>query len=244
MFDQDTIITIIGRRVVRRLIHTMLHIDVNQLGELPAGPKIYAPNHPTTLDPLVVGTLFSEPVHVLITESAFKVPIVRDYLRAEGHIPVVTGRGADAYQGALDLLRKGKNVAIFPEGALSPLDSTRKMEVGKLHTGTVRLALETGAPIIPLGIALNADALHFINTGVLDPYGKMEVARLITHGPYAITIGTPEYVYGNVQDQPFVRSLSARLEQQLAHLQWQSEQRVRKLLLAPVAPLEVVHSLN
>jgi 1-acyl-sn-glycerol-3-phosphate acyltransferase len=61
-----------GTELLLVLSSTMLDIDVQWHAPLPPGPKILAPNHPTTTDPFYILMLTSEPVAVLVTESAFR----------------------------------------------------------------------------------------------------------------------------------------------------------------------------
>lgn len=82
-----------GQAAARMYAQLMLNMDVEQPAALPAGAKIITPNHPTTLDPFLVPTYFDEQIHILVTESAFKVSLFGRYLHWAGHIPVVVGRG-------------------------------------------------------------------------------------------------------------------------------------------------------
>ncbi|HEX2907934.1 MAG TPA: 1-acyl-sn-glycerol-3-phosphate acyltransferase, partial [Phototrophicaceae bacterium] len=89
-----------GKQVIKLAAKLALKLDVQFQTPLPSGAKIIAPNHPTTMDPFIISTITNEPVYILVTESAFKMPLVGRYLRAAGHIPVVTGSGRDAFEAA------------------------------------------------------------------------------------------------------------------------------------------------
>lgn len=163
----------VGRDVTQAAARLLLRMDVVRSGPLLAGPKIIAPNHPTTIDPFLVPAYMNERVHILVTESAFKVPGFGASLRAAGHIPVFAGEGKRAFEAALHLLCEGHNVAIFPEGALSPVDGG----LHRAHTGVARLALLSGAAVIPLGIGLEPSRIRFLNTGIVNAAGEPEATR-------------------------------------------------------------------
>jgi 1-acyl-sn-glycerol-3-phosphate acyltransferase len=209
----------LGRAAVGAYARTMLKMDISQRAPLPKGAKIIAANHPTTADPIWIGLLTLEPMHVLITEMCFKVPLVGQSLRLAGHVPVVTGNGRAAFDEAARLLEAGQTVGIFPEGALSPLDGGLE----KPHTGVARLALISGAPVIPVGIHLQRERIRFVETTVGD---DTETARWYLHGPYAMTVGEPMRFEGDVEDRRYVRSISERIMQRIARLSRESAQRI------------------
>jgi 1-acyl-sn-glycerol-3-phosphate acyltransferase len=212
----------LGRAAVGAYAQTMLKVDISRRAPLPKGAKIIAANHPTTTDPIWIGLLTLEPMHVLITEMCFKVPAVGQSLRLAGHIPVVSGNGRAAFDEAARLLEAGRIVGIFPEGALSPLDGGLE----KPHTGVARLALISGAPVIPVGIHLRRERIRFVKTTVGD---DTETARWYLHGPYAMTVGEPMHFEGDVEDRRYVRLISERIMQRIARLSRESAQRISAL---------------
>lgn len=212
----------VGSTAVHLYVREMMHTDVDFQAPLPEGAHIIAPNHPTTLDPFLITAFFPTRLHVLVTESAFKVPLFGDYLRRTGHIPVVAGEGRQAFDAARSLLLDGQTVAIFPEGALSPLGGG----VGKPHTGVARLAMLTHAPVIPVGIAVRQDAIRFVRTGIRDAQGQEEIARVYLRAPYAVSVGAPLHINGDVEDWALVRATSANIMQRIAHLSRQSAARI------------------
>ena len=119
-----------------------------------------------------LATVLPEQVHILVTKSTFKAPLFGDYLRQSGHVPVVVGRGSEAFEAGKCLIEQGHVVAIFPEGALSP-----EGRVARPHTGVTRLALSTGAPVIPVGIGLDPTRIRMVDTGIKTADGSTEIAR-------------------------------------------------------------------
>ena len=94
----------VGRRVAYFYVRRLVRSDIEWEADLPAGAKIVAANHPTTTDPFLRMSWPFEPVYVLVTEAAFKVPLIGQLLRLAGHIPVYAHRGLEAYETALHLL--------------------------------------------------------------------------------------------------------------------------------------------
>ncbi|MBN1873031.1 MAG: 1-acyl-sn-glycerol-3-phosphate acyltransferase [Anaerolineae bacterium] len=198
----------------------MFNPDVHWHAPLPTGPKILAANHPSTTDPFLMATLASEHVSILIDERLFKVPMFGKFLHTVEQIPVVHGNGHTAFDEACRRLNAGRTIGIFTEGAVSPIE-------GGFHaprTGTARLALSTGAPIIPIGIHLDRERLHLIETQVED---EIAVGTWYLHGPYAITVGEPLQLTGEVEDRPHVRASSERIMQRIITLAQESERRMK-----------------
>lgn len=83
----------------------------------------------------------------LATKSAFDTPVVGWLLRAMRHISVDMKAGRDAYTNAVDGLRSGELLGVFPEAGVSASFTVRE-----LKTGAVRMAAEAGVPIIPIAV--------------------------------------------------------------------------------------------
>ncbi|KAB7746076.1 1-acyl-sn-glycerol-3-phosphate acyltransferase [Nostocoides sp. F2B08] len=87
--------------------------------------------------------------YLLGKESVFRIPVGGRILAKAGMIPVYreTGQAADAFRAAVEAVREGKCVAIYPEGTLTRDPDLWPM-AGK--TGAARVALETRCPVIPV----------------------------------------------------------------------------------------------
>src|SRR5919199_3106278 len=112
----------LGRRVAYFYTRRLMRSDAEWQTDLPLGAKIIAANHPTTTDPFLMMSWPFEPIYILISEAAFKVPLIGKFLRLAGHIPVCAHRGREAFEAALHLLSEGQTVGVFPEVALSEDD--------------------------------------------------------------------------------------------------------------------------
>jgi 1-acyl-sn-glycerol-3-phosphate acyltransferase len=66
-------------------------------------------------------------------------------MRSLHHIEVDRGEGVASFHTAVDFLRKGEAVGIFPEATIS-----RSMELKEFKSGAVRIAAEAGVPLVPV----------------------------------------------------------------------------------------------
>jgi 1-acyl-sn-glycerol-3-phosphate acyltransferase len=217
--DWEKLLYVVGQPLVALYYKLTLNPDVVFQQPLPEGPKIIAANHPSTTDPLIVTTLTAEPMSILITESVFTIPVVGRLLRRAGQIPVVRANGRPAFDEALRRLKDGQTVGIFPEGSLSP----REGGLCSPRTGAARLALLTGAPVIPVGIHLERERIHTYDARMND---EDEMIRWYWHGPYAMTVGQPLRLEGDVEDHAGVHAASEDIMQAIRKLAGQSERRV------------------
>jgi 1-acyl-sn-glycerol-3-phosphate acyltransferase len=113
-----------------------------------SGAAIIASNHRSFLDPFVIGTMSVRPIYYVAKSELFRNPVLAWFLSALGAFPVERGAGdRDAIRTAHELLARGELVLIFPEGT-----RTRPGPLGHPRRGVGRLALESGAPVIPLAI--------------------------------------------------------------------------------------------
>lgn len=217
--EMQKLINRTGASLIGTYMRHALNLDVVQHGSFPAGAKILAANHPTTTDPFFLLSLVQEPMYLLVTEMAFKDPMLGPMLTAAGHIKVERENGRVAFDQAIDRLNAGGTIGIFPEGSLSP----REGGLCRPKTGTIRLALEAGVPVIPVGIHLDRARIRYVAM----TRGEMsETARWYLRGPYAITIGEPMTFTGSIDDHDYVRAKSNELADRIAQLSCESMTRM------------------
>jgi len=215
----------LGRLMVAIYARIALNMDILWKTARPTGPVIIAANHPSTTDPAIVTTLVNRQASILINHVLFNVPIFGRSLRMAGHIPVVHGNGKAALEEASRLLKAGRTIIIFPEGEISPLAGG----MHKPHTGVARLALLTGAPVIPVGISLDADRIQIVQTEVK---GTMEPGTWYLHGPYGVTVGEPIQFKGSLDNREYVRSVAETIMQEISLLAQESAARIAPNLLS------------
>ena len=141
--------------ILRPFVRLLYKVEVTGTENLPkTGGYVLAANHVTTLDALAVAYMMyfrlHRAPHFLAKEGLFRTPIVGPVLLACGQIPVFrSGRNnTDPMQSAYDVLNAGHTIGIFPEGTLTREPNQWPM---RARTGAIRLSLETGVPIIPVG---------------------------------------------------------------------------------------------
>jgi 1-acyl-sn-glycerol-3-phosphate acyltransferase len=141
-----SIIKLIARPLFR-VLFSVEHHGVENVPE--EGVVIIAGNHPSYLDPLLVGLPIKRTIRFMAWDALFKVPLLGQIIKAVGAFPVDIrkGRGEAAYREALRVLESGEALGVFPEGQRSD-----QAAMGNLRAGVARLAIETGAPIVPVTI--------------------------------------------------------------------------------------------
>ena len=112
------------------------------------GGVLLAFNHISYVD-FIYGGLAANPsgrlVRFMSKRELFDHPWVGPLMRSLHHIEVDRGEGVASFHTAVDYLRNGEAVGIFPEATIS-----RSMELKELKTGAVRIAAEAGVPLVPV----------------------------------------------------------------------------------------------
>jgi 1-acyl-sn-glycerol-3-phosphate acyltransferase len=118
----------------------------------PSGGVILVPNHVSHFDPLVVAHYVYEAgrwPQFLAKASLWDVPVLGPLLRKVRQIPVERGsvEAVKSLDVLVDAVRRGGAVVIYPEGT-----TTREPDLWPMRgkTGAARLALATGAPVVPI----------------------------------------------------------------------------------------------
>jgi 1-acyl-sn-glycerol-3-phosphate acyltransferase len=213
---------------VRIFALVMIRLDIHRHSSLPSGPMIFVANHPSATDPFLIHMISrNRQLNVLITAKAFNVPVFGWFLRKVQEIPVPLEQGSAALEQARLHLDRGRSVVIFIEGRISP------QEGGFLapRSGAARLALSSGAPVVPVGIFLHRERCHNIRSRISG--GVPAEARWYLRGPYAITVGQPTRFEGDVEDREHVRNISETIMEKIRHLAVESEGRMHKGKLVP-----------
>jgi glycerol-3-phosphate dehydrogenase (NAD(P)+) len=129
----------------------LVYFRMRRIGgeQIPAtGAVILASNHRSFLDPFVIGMLTRRPVYYMAKQELFIGRIRCWMLVRVGAFPIQRGAGdRDSMGTARTILERGDIVLIFPEGT-----RTRPGPLGIPQRGIGRLALQTGAPVVPIAI--------------------------------------------------------------------------------------------
>jgi 1-acyl-sn-glycerol-3-phosphate acyltransferase len=122
--------------------------------KIPAeGGFVLVINHISEVDPLIVAHIVWDHGRIpryLAKDGLFKNKLLGFFLRAAGQIPVyrASKNAVGAYDAAVAAVDSGKCVVVYPEGTITRDPDLWPM-VGK--SGAARIALATGAPVIPVG---------------------------------------------------------------------------------------------
>lgn len=145
----------LGVVVLGPLARVFFRIRVTSVEHVPLeGPVVVAANHVSVLDgvalALVIGQRRSRMTRFLTAAEFFRKPIYAWALRLYRQIPIRRGEGDEgALDEALRTVRTGALAGIFPEGKVNP---SPEGTLQRGRTGVARVALATGAPIVPVGI--------------------------------------------------------------------------------------------
>jgi 1-acyl-sn-glycerol-3-phosphate acyltransferase len=143
-----------GVPVVIAIERALFRARVTGIHHVPlAGPAIVAFDHISVLDgPCLAAEVAwrrRRMVRFLVAAEVFDVPVTGWILRSYRQIPIRRGRNdARALDEAIATIRRGAVAAIAPEGAVNPNPG----ELQRIRSGIARIALPTGAPVIPVGI--------------------------------------------------------------------------------------------
>jgi len=138
--------------ILRRPLMVLTRQDWHGAEHIPDGGAVVVTNHISHVDPLSFAHFLYEAGRLprfLGKAAIFAVPGIGTILRGAGQIPVYreSGDAAKAYSAAVEAVRRGELVVIYPEATLTRDPGLWPM-AGK--TGAARIALETGAPVIPV----------------------------------------------------------------------------------------------
>ena len=165
------------------------------------GGLLVVTNHVSHLDPPLTGSFIPGRCGYHMPKmELFNIPLLKIYMKSIGSILVNRGKGKQALLDAVDYLRQGMVVFIFPEGTRS---RDGRLQEGK--SGAVLMAIRSGAQILPSAIVGSQHALKK-GSALIRP-----VKILIRYGePYRISYeGDPERVPREVVQAEVARMMQA-----------------------------------
>jgi len=185
---------------------------VKGLRNVPAsGPLIIASNHLSFSDSIFMPLVVPRKVTFLAKSEYFTSPGPKGLLKkltfiALGQVPVDRSggrRSEAALITGLQVLAEGKCIGIYPEGTRSP-----DGRLYKGRTGIARLAIESGAPIVPVAM---------FNTEKIQPTGQV-VPNIKRVG---MTFGEPMYFDGDSTDLQYLREVTDKIMNRIQELSGQ-----------------------
>ena len=137
------------RAILQPLIHAYFRLSRNGRHHIPAtGGVLLASNHRSFLDPFAIGCCLRRPIFFVAKQELFRYRPVGWILNCLGAFPIRRGESdEESVATARALLERGEAVVIFPEGT-----RIRNGALGQPKRGVGRLALETGAPVVPIAV--------------------------------------------------------------------------------------------
>jgi 1-acyl-sn-glycerol-3-phosphate acyltransferase len=130
---------------------TMLVYRVRAIGleNVPKqGPLILAPNHFSQMDHFFVGLYLRRKIRFLAKSQLFGPPVLTYVYKHGGVIPIRRGHeDEEAFKSVFTVLEQGGMLLIYAEGGRSRSD-----ELGEPKRGIGRIALESGAPVVPVAV--------------------------------------------------------------------------------------------
>jgi 1-acyl-sn-glycerol-3-phosphate acyltransferase len=180
---------LLNRLGLRGALRRLYRIDVVGAERMPpAGGAIIVANHESIWDPFVLAVATRREIHYMAKAELFRFRPLATVLRSLNAFPVERGSGDRAALGeAARRLQRRELLGIFPQGTSKP-----ERQNG-WHRGAARLALATGAPVVPVRL-----------TGTR-PLPLPTRIRIVVGQPIEVSVGRPTIAAA--------RSLTARLEE-------------------------------
>jgi 1-acyl-sn-glycerol-3-phosphate acyltransferase len=139
----------------------------------PTGAFVYATNHQSIVDIIVLGSFLPGDYKWAAKRSLFKIPFLGWHLGLAGHVPVDRGSGSRAAAAVIKafeaVLSRGKPLLIFPEGTRSEDGVLKPFKNGGFYA-----AVRAGVPVVPVALDGTYDLMK---KGALDT-GSGNVRRV------------------------------------------------------------------
>ena len=188
------------------LLRTLFRPRLEGVENIPGtGPVILASNHLSFIDSVILPLVIKRRIYFLAASTYFEGRglgkwFVAWFLRATGMIPIDRsgGKASEAsLKAGMSVLTKGDVLGIYPEGS-----RTRDGKLHRFRTGVARMALESGAAVVPVAM---------IDTDKVMPSegdGRVRIQRI------GISFGPPldfDEFYGKDRDHATLRIMTDRI---------------------------------
>jgi 1-acyl-sn-glycerol-3-phosphate acyltransferase len=139
------------------------------------GPLIVVANHLSNIDPPLLGASVPRRVCFMAKQELFRSSFSGFIVRAYGAFPVRRGElDRDAFRQALETLRRGQALGMFPEGKRS-----FDRQLLPIQPGTSFIAARSGAPVLPVGIS-GSEQVKGIGVIIQRPSITVKIGRPFT----------------------------------------------------------------
>lgn len=175
-FLPNAIQLVLGYLILRPWMAFFVRGRVRRSRHFPDGPCVLACNHRSFADPPLVGMAMRRPLAYFARSDLWDNPVIRFFLGAMFGIPIDRENpGLSSMKGAVERLRRGISVLVFPEGT-----RTRSGRLGPMREGPALFARRAGVPIVPV-------YLH--RSDVLWPRGR-KIPDFLSKG-VEVRVGSP-----------------------------------------------------
>ena len=186
-------------RAVMGILRTgvrVIRVEVTGQEHVPAGVScIFLSNHVSNLDPPIIFPALPGQSSVLLKKSLMRIPILGTAMKMAKFVPVERGNVREAAQRSVNdaaaALRSGLHILIFAEGTRS-----KDGRLAAFKRGPFYLAMETGAPIVPMTIQGTEKMMRKHSAAVYPGVAKIEFLPAI----YPQGFATREELMGAVRE--------------------------------------------
>lgn len=159
------------------------------------GGLIVCPNHSSLLDPVFVAIALNRRLTFMAKKELFRFKPFGKLISMLGAFPVDRGHSdVAAIKTSIRLIKGGHAMLMFPQGK-----RTKKADGEKGKHGAVRLAIMTGAPILPVGVSEENKAFRkrsYVRIGDPIYYGEYKGAHLTDDDYDRLTDNLLQSIYG------------------------------------------------
>jgi 1-acyl-sn-glycerol-3-phosphate acyltransferase len=144
----SNLVQLLGILLLRWWMRLGYRIQVEQVAGWRTHPCVLACNHRSFADPPFVAMWSDQPIAFFARSNLWRIPVIRQMLNLFHGIPVERENpGLSSMKGAVERLRSGISILVFPEGT-----RTRSGRLGTLRDGPALFARRAGVPLIPVYI--------------------------------------------------------------------------------------------
>ncbi|MEW6201158.1 MAG: lysophospholipid acyltransferase family protein [bacterium] len=206
-------------RNFKPLLDFLVKLQAKGLRHIPeSGGCILVCNHKSDMDPVILSFAIERPITWMAGAYLYNIPLIGDFLKNVGSVPISPKKEVveEAMRLSMETLEKGQMIGIFPEGWDYIADGQFNKPLGKFHTGFARMALASGALVIPSAII---PVTAFADTMPIPSWARKlwkfpgKMADVIHHFVYKeaiIQVGRPVQVSGDI-DRENLHSISENI---------------------------------
>lgn len=134
--------------LVKLFVYSFFEVKVYNKPELSDDGLVIVPNHISALDPLIIASVFDDPVYYLGKEELFENTFTNKLISSLGAIPINRDKPAlSSMREVLSLLKNKKKICVFMEGT-----RVKEFDINNAKSGVALLAVKGKADILPIRI--------------------------------------------------------------------------------------------